>query len=482
MSQWNDDEVVNGFDDSELEAHPAPKRQPTSLGDRFLTGLADPIIGAGQIMDKVLVNPIRQAISPGAASMEDVVRQRDADYVAPEGIDFARMGGNLANPLSWAGGGSGVVRAAGNAALQSTLAPVSADQNFVVEKAKQAGTGAVLGSVLSKTMRGFTPTKEAQALIDQGIQPSFGQSMGGVVNHLEQKATSIPLVGDAVNVARTRPMQEFEQKALERITGPGIKSIDEANVYASKLYDEVVPHLVPTKQSVQNVQSAMRNALQNPELTEQNKNILVGLADKHFQNFGKLDGQAIKNLDSEIGYLARKYAAGDPASRTLSDELYNVQGAFRTGLEDGLPAELKGKLQAANRAYAQLIPINKAASQRMDEKLMPRSYQKALAQQLRTDVTRMRPDALVDNAVEVLPSTVPDSGTAGRMLLGGLGSGMIGQLPAYLGAGAVARVGATRPVQRALVGNTAWQRALAPYDAASAAVLAAALRGAKRDE
>jgi len=484
--------AANPFDQFDTPA--PPKREADSFLSRAATGLADPIYGAAQIADKVLVNPIRQAISPGATSMDDVIRQRDAEYNAPEGFDAARMVGNVANPVTWAGPGKGrvfsktaaalaarpVTNAAATGAVQAVLAPTNPDENFAVEKAKQAGLGAAGGAVLSKVLHGFAPTREAKALMDQGIQPSFGQSMGGVANQIEQKTTSIPLVGDAVSFARNRAQREFQEKALARATGGAPKTLDEANAYASQLYERVVPSLKPTREALQNVWGVLRSAGSNPELTMENQKILSGLVQKHFDNFGQLDGKGLKKLDSELGYLARKYAAGDPASRTLSDEIFNMQGAFRTGLEHGLPPDLQGKLQSANQTYARLIPINKAASQRTDEKLMPRAFQKALARQQRTDITRVKPDSLVDNAVSVLPSNVPDSGTAGRLMLGGgglVGAGALGMLPAYLGAGAVAGIGATRPVQRALVGNTRPQKMLQPFSPAIAAAMAAALRG-----
>jgi hypothetical protein len=305
-----------------------------------------------------------------------------------------------------------------------------------------------------------TPTPEAQALIQQGIQPTVGQAHGGLLNTMEQKATSIPLVGDAVAWARQRAGKEFQEKVIERATNGNAKTLDDANAYASKLYNDVVPYLQPTPQAQINVRAAFREALKNPEMTDQNKQILQGLVEKHFVNFDQLSGPAIKQLDSEFGYLGRKYAAGDPASRTLSQEIYNVLGAFRTGLEPGLPQELQGALREANKTYAQLIPINKAASSNAAERILPRTLQKALARQQRTDVTRMRPDELIDPAVAVLPSNVPDSGTAGRVMLGAgglLGSGSVGMLPQYLTAGAAAGLGATRPVQKFLTGGYSWQ-------------------------
>jgi hypothetical protein len=473
---------------------PAPK-EADSFMSRLGTGLADPIYGAAQLADKA-INPLRQMISPGASSMDDVVKSREAEYNAPEGADIARIVGNVANPVTWVGSGKGKVlaktaeallahpvkAAAMTGAAQSALEPVT-DENFWTEKAKQAGFGAGAGAVTSKLLRGVgTPTAEAQKLMDQGIQPSVGQALGGVANRLESRITSVPLIGDAALMARTRPLKEFDQKVISRATQGGAETLEDANKFASNLFDEVVPHLKPTKESVLGVQQSLQAARQNPEMTADNLKMLEGLVGKHFQQFGTLSGEGIKKLDSELGYLGRKYAAGDPASKTLSSEIYNVLGALRGGLETGLPPDMQGKLSTANTVWKDLIPLNKAASARADEKITPRALQKAIARQKRTDVTRMAPDDLIDPAVAVLPQSVPDSGTAGRLLLGGGIATGLGITAPTVGLGALAGIGATRPVQAALLGNTKLQRALSPQELLYARNASAALRGVNREE
>lgn len=471
---------ANGYDVSKLSASPPaappvapaappvapaakPSAEPTGFWERAWQGLADPVMGAGQIMDKVLVNPIRQAVSPGATSMEDVVRSRDAGYRAPDGMDWARMAGNVANPMSWLGGGSGTMaRLAGVGAVQGGIAPVSADsENFLSDKARQAGLGAVAGAVLPKVLGGLKPTAAAQELMDQGVQPTVGQALGGALDRAEQKASSIPLVGDAVTWARNRTAREFEEKVIGRVTDGEAKTLEQANRLASQKFDRFVPDLVPTRDAVMGVQQKLSDAMQNPELTAEGKAILTGMVQKHFASFGQLSGSGIKKLDSELGYLARKYAAGDPHSRTISSELYNIMGAFRDGLEAGLPAEKQGMMREANTLWRNLMPINKAASTVADQAVRPRAYQKALARQAKTDVTRMPHDPLVSNAVDVMANTVPDSGTAGRLMLdaAGLGAaGTVGLAPHAIGTGALAWLGATRPVQRFALGQYPGQK------------------------
>lgn len=447
-------------------------KEVDSIGSRIMSGLADPIYGAAQIADRVLVNPIRQAISPGATSMEDVIASRNANYKAPEGVDVARMAGNVLNPISWAGGGAGVARAAAGGALQAALNPVSNDR-FWEEKAIQTGAGAGGGALLSKLLRGVTPSADAQKLMNQGIQPTVGQAKGGMLNKMEERASSVPFLGGVVDWARRRPLDEFQGSVLKRAVGKSVKNIDEANTAVSDAYNAVVPSMKPTAESVANVQAAVRNAADNPELTPDRLAMLQGMVNKNFKSFGQLEGEGIKKLDSELGYLGRKYTRSQsPADQTLGDEVYNVLGGLREGLESGLPEHLQGAHQQANSAFKNMVPINKAASQRADERVMPRALQRALARQQGMDVSRSAADELVDPAVKVLPNTVPDSGTAGRLLQNSTAS-LLG-----LPLAAVAAPFATRTGQAALLGNTRAQRAISPYDAKISDALISALRGA----
>jgi hypothetical protein len=156
---------------------------------------------------------------------------------------------------------------------------------------------------------------------------------------------------------------------------------------------------------------------------------------------------------------------------------------MRDGLETGLPKELQGTMSAANKIYRNLIPINKAASARSDEVITPRNLQRAMARQQRTDVSRMN-DPLVDNATNVLTGTVPDSGTAGRMMMMGAGAGaggaagaagVPGVLP-VMAMGGLSMLGSLRWPQQAMLGNTALQRALQPYGHSIAGMAGAASR------
>jgi hypothetical protein len=420
---------------------PAPEKpEETSAGSRLVTGFMDPFIGAGQIMEKTGVpGLIRKGLSKVAPSvwsdtdMDQAVRERNQGYVAPEGIDVARIAGNIVNPVSWAGGGAGVGRAALQGAAQSALAPVEPGEDFWTQKAKDVALGGVVGGVAAKALPRVLggmvkPTDEALALQRAGVTLTPGQAAGGMLNAAEQKAMSIPVVGDIIAGGRRRALGDFQERALEKATGTargaGPKTVDAANTAVSDLYQGVVPKLRATSEATVDVLGAVAKAADNPELTKANREILEGIHDKLFGHEGerymRLSGEGLKKLDSELGVLERRYGKSLlPSDHVLGDEIGNVKDAMRKAWGYHLDPADAAKLTEANKAYARMVPVNKAASASggAEEKVFPMALRKAMAKQQGKDVTRAVDDALVDPATKVLTGTVPDSGTAGRLAL-----------------------------------------------------------------
>lgn len=406
---------MSNVPDDVLAAFGLANPKPTGGNDAaHITRLAK---GAKHAWDKAaygLERLVTGEVAPEHAAELAAYQPTAAGTVGEIGFDVAATA-----PLSVVKGAASVPR------LVKALAAQAGYGGLTGHATNQAGTGAVLGAVggalplvgkgVSAARQAILPTTPAaRTLIEMGIQPSVGQSIGGGLNKMEQRASS--WFPGSVAAARGRPLEQFEEKVIQRAVA-GAKTLDEANELASKAYDDIVPHLKPNQQTATLVNHAGAKAITNPELTPQNAKIFSDLVDSRFANYNQLDGEGIKQLDSDIGYLVRKYSnSGDVSQHALADSLGEVQAALRQGMEHGLSPELQGKMAVANQQWRQLIPINKAASSRADQAIRPRALQKALARQAGTDVTRMRADPLVDNAVRVLPDNVPDSGTAGRMV------------------------------------------------------------------
>jgi hypothetical protein len=104
----------------------------------------------------------------------------------------------------------------------------------------------------------------------------------------------------------------------------------------------------------------------------------------------------------------------------MAEEVYNLLGGLRDGLTSGMPAEMAAKFAQANAGWRKMQAVNKAASTRIDEAVMPRALQKAMARQARTDTSRLPADSLIDPALRVIEKVTSDSGTAGRTAAQGL--------------------------------------------------------------
>ena len=87
-----------------------------------------------------------------------------------------------------------------------------------------------------------------QLLSDVGVKPTFGQTLGGFANRLEEKAQSLPIMGDAITAARRRGVQQFNQAAIDRATSPigakvdgiGHQGVADAGDAISRFYDQAL--------------------------------------------------------------------------------------------------------------------------------------------------------------------------------------------------------------------------------------------------
>jgi hypothetical protein len=204
---WDDEKPDAGivWDDAK------PKAAPASVLTRTIAGLSDPVVGVAQIADKVLVNPIRQAIFPGASSMQDYSRNREAELTPPEGMDIARMAGNVAQPLNYIGGGvpatlrNRVAQAMTGGAAQGIMSPTT-DEDFWQEKAKQAGIGATLGAGVNAVAPAMRAVGNAGAhvlgLTTGAGNESIKQAFKGGDNFVANLRGNVP-ASDVVEQARS---------------------------------------------------------------------------------------------------------------------------------------------------------------------------------------------------------------------------------------------------------------------------------------
>lgn len=197
---------------------------------RAAQGINDPIIGAGQLMQHVIpdavlnagrkvTDPLVNAVMGGpeqdttkttSADFDQLVRNREQKYQAErtaagkEGLDWTRIGGTVANPVSWLapeGAGGSLLTAVGNGAkqglFQALMQPVTSTGSFLYHKGMQEAVGATAGGTLGAAL--------------QGLKPIWGfarDKLGGVfkgADEATQQAAAGKVVDDTLKAAGADP-------------------------------------------------------------------------------------------------------------------------------------------------------------------------------------------------------------------------------------------------------------------------------------
>jgi hypothetical protein len=315
---------------------------------------------------------------------------------------------------------------------------------------KDASIGAVAGKVGDKVIgaaqRVIAPqvSAYAQRLMDAGVRLTPGQILGGAARTIEDKATSVPGIGDMIRNARIRGVQDFNTAAINRALTPigktlpegvtGRDAIDHASEALNQAYTGLLPALRvnadPQLQSgVRNLTSLAKNIPQYG--AKPITNFIKQEITPRFSKAGVMTGQSFKEADSLIRQEAQNYSAsGSPNDRKLGQAFWQLRNEFKDALERSNPGA-KTKLQAIDSGYANLVRVQNAAARPGAEPGVFTPSQ--LSQAVKSSDRSVRKSAvargnalmqdLSDAGKAVLPSTVPDSGTAGRMLAAALAGG-----------------------------------------------------------
>lgn len=387
-----------------------------------------------------------------------------AQKVIAEEAPIGNIAGNVAMlaPTAFIPGANTVAGAGTIGALQGALLT----PGDMAERAKAAAFGAgggALGAGLSKAMQATKPitaNKNVAALTAEGIGVTPGQNAGGALRILEDKLTSMPWVGDIINNSRRRGIEDFNKAAFNRVLKPLGKSTDEvgregfAGVKQSigSSYDEVLSKLNNISADSQFVDDLanLREMVKMTGKQDQFDQILEQSMLRKFTDAGRMSGETMKDVESALGQQSLNYRkALDPDQRGLGDALREAQNVLRQTVQRSNPANAD-ELQEINKAYANYARIRKAAGmsgtaknegvftpaqlnsavQLLDQSAGKGSYASGGA--LLQDLT--------DPAMAVLPSIVPDSGTAGRSFANAFtptgfmanAAGAVATLPAFL--------------------------------------------------
>lgn len=500
ITSLSDDELkalarpdISKLSDEQLKAmHKGPDsyfqglRDPIDAGAQLLTHvLPDSVVDAGNefnnwladktgLVGKIPERNLSSLITGKSGGLDQMIADQEKSYQASRtaagqtGIDWKRLAGNIASPANLAIAskipagvgmlgriGSGV---ASGAVMGATSNPVT-EGDFWSEKRKQAGLGALTGGVLSAgsslASKLISPDvrPNVKKLLDEGVTPTPGQILGGWWQATEDKLTSVPLLGDAIQSSRGKGLDEFNRAAYARALKPigaetkqvGREAITEVKGDLGKAYDNILPFLTfkADNQFAADFNKIRGMASSMPETqANQFEKILREKVISRLSNNGSMDGEAFKGVESELGRIAKGYKA-DPSfdNRQLGDAIGEMQSSLRDVLVRSNP-QYASALKQVNEGYANYARIRDAASRQgsAEGKFTPsqlaaavRAQDKSVGKSNYAQGKALMQD-LSDAGKDVLAPKYPDSGSAGRLLMGA-GTAGAGMLNPYLGAG-----------------------------------------------
>lgn len=471
---------------------PGTPEHRLTMADKFARGLRDPFDAGAQILVNALPQPMVQAgnrlnnwladntglvgrLPDGGVDQQ--VRESEQAYQAARraqgesGIDGYRIAGNILSPanlgmmarvpqVATLAGRMGVGAFTG--ATSGALTPVG-DGDFADEKLKQIGIGAAAGGVLPAIGTGLArivnpnsaTNTELKMLKSAGVNPTIGQTLGGMANRIEEKAQSLPILGDAIMAARARSRDEFNRAAINRASGEigmnveniGQSGVRDAGNAISQFYDQALSKVagVPLDNQFQASIARLRQMATNltPDMARKFDKTLNDTVLSRVSPQGSILGQTYKTIDSDLGTLAARYGkSGQASEQEFGDAVRQLKQLLNDQMRRSNP-DVDAMLNKADAAWANLVRVEGAAKAAKNAGGVFSPAQLNAAIQAADGSVRKRAMArgtalmqdLGNAGQNVLGNRYPDSGTAGRLMLGGagLGAGLVNPaIPAAL--------------------------------------------------
>ena len=328
-----------------------------------------------------------------------------------------------------AGGGQLLRRAAATGAAQGALAGAGSSEGGIADRATGAAIGGAAGGLVGAAL-GAVPgmTQEARQALKAGLPITPLRSFGGTGAAAEDALATLPFAGDFIRNAQGELPRKVRFKLFQQAMKPigGAKEIKESMTTremlakARELKDEAYERALdgaslpdPDQLQVKIIERALEASEGDPDLAAG----IFEVSEKFLNRLNFItDGASIKRFDGDLKDLISKLKGGTAQQRAVAQFVSDARDEFFQAL-DGSEG-----LKAANRAYALLMPIQKAMLKNRDEGQFSLSqFESALSQNAR----RQRREAqyaqgqlpqqgILDTAKRYYGKSLPDSGTETR--------------------------------------------------------------------
>lgn len=278
----------------------------------------------------------------------------------------------------------------------------------------------------SRVVRPIVQSQAVQRLTKEGVVPTVGQAAGGFVNRVEQMLESVPLVGWMISGSRGRAVKEMNEAAIRKaipaetpeVIKAGREGIERAGQIIDGAYDAAYGRITGRVSADEGFAKAMSSIPSRegvdlpPSLRERFDSLIKDRVTSRLESGA--DAEAIRKVHNSLGQLSRKYkSSGDPDQRALGQAFADAKSELRSLVSRQSSGEFKQALDALDGKYSALLSIEKASGYAGSKEGVFSA--EALKRASKKSTSEMKDFSA--NASDVLGRTVPDSGTAGRMLL-----------------------------------------------------------------
>lgn len=298
-----------------------------------------------------------------------------------------------------------------------------------------AGRGAMSG--LGMAFRGARgPTSDAaRYLREQGVPLTPGQAAGGRLKTREDRLAGFQGVGDKIGDLRRQGLAGFNEAAFRQNLEPiseaippgliGEEAVEATRGAIGRGYDNALGGRIfdaNDPQFVSELGSALQNARNLPAIGDQAEFSIRRSIEPFVNPAGLIDGRGMQQATQELTRRGSRFgrsqdAVGPDAANTLSDALAAIEGM----VDRQAPGTID-QFRAANSAYrgSRVLEDAVGAARNAGQgvytpaQLTNAAYANARKFGGRQSTTDRPFFELSRAGQQVMPSTVPDSGTAGR--------------------------------------------------------------------
>lgn len=368
-----------------------------------------------------------------ARPMSSLTGDIAGSVAAMAGINAGAGALGRAGSLLTRGGGIG-----GDVAYGATRGGIENGPMGALTGAAAAGIGNRIGSGIANTAGRVTRGVSDPAvnyLSERGIPLTLGQLLGnrGVTGKILNKLESAPVIGDMMAARRLESIEGFNREAMRQAVEPvggsvstvGREGLDQAYGAVDQGYTDALAGQQFSgnePQFINEMGAAIQRGQAVPKLGEDFSYIMQNDVAPMFDASGVLTGDRLQAALQGLR-KARSGFAGQPMGQYAGDALSEAESAI-TGMVGRQAPDVMPRLQAANKAYGNVSTIGDAVNTAVNQGgiFTPAQLGRAAVNNTkkfggkRAAATGNVPfRELQEAGQEVLPSTVPDSGSGGRV-------------------------------------------------------------------